>query len=75
MEKRILFSTIECWSSYNSATTANTFMNLFKSYDSRNMASIYFRDDIPSTDRCSVFLKYLKPQLLKAIINWEYKQV
>ena len=49
LNKKILFITMDCWSSYNSATTANTFAALFKNYDSSQMASLYLREEIPTS--------------------------
>lgn len=69
MEKRVLVSTIECWSSFNSATTASTFMSLFQSWNTENLASIYFRDDRPSSKQCCYYFELSENAIIKSHIN------
>ncbi len=67
--KKILFITMDCWSSLNSATTANTFASLFKNYDSEKLAGICLREEIPTSDKCSSYFIISENSILKSIFN------
>lgn len=69
MDKNILFITMDCWSSYNSATTANTFASLFKNYDSTHMASLYLREEIPTSKQCCLFFSIAENSVLKSVFK------
>lgn len=69
MDKNILFITMDCWSSYNSATTANTFASLFKNYDSAHMASLYLREEIPTSKECCLFFSIAENSVLKSVFK------
>lgn len=69
MKKKVLVSTIDCWSLFNSATTANTFMSLFKNWDTDKLASIYFRDDKPSSKQCCCYFELSENAIIKSHFN------
>lgn len=69
MKKRVLVSTVECWSSFNSATTASTFMSLFNSWNVESLASIYFRDDEPSSRQCCYYFEISESAIIKSHFN------
>lgn len=68
MEKKILISTVDCWSVFNSANTASTFMSLFKNWKQDNLASIYFRDDVPSSDQCCLYFEISESAIIKSVL-------
>lgn len=69
MNKNILFITMDCWSSFNSATTANTFASLFKNYDADRMASLYLREEIPTSKQCCRFFSISENAVLKSVFK------
>ena len=69
LNKKILFITMDCWSSYNSATTANTFAALFKNYDSSQMASLYLREEIPTSKQCCKFFLISENAVLRSVFK------
>ena len=69
MNKKILFITMDCWSSYNSATTANTFASLFENYDSNQMASLYLREEIPTSKQCCKFFSISENAVLRSVLK------
>lgn len=69
MDKKILFITMDCWSSFNSATTANTFASLFKNYDFNRMASLYLREEIPTSKQCCKFFSISENAILRSVFK------
>ena len=69
LNKKILFITMDCWSSYNSATTANTFASLFENYDSNQMASLYLREEIPTSKQCCKFFSISENAVLRSVLK------
>ena len=60
---------MDCWSSYNSATTANTFASLFENYDSNQMASLYLREEIPTSKQCCKFFSISENAVLRSVLK------
>ena len=69
LNKKILFITMDCWSSYNSATTANTFASLSENYDSNQMASLYLREEIPTSKQCCKFFSISENAVLRSVLK------
>ena len=69
MDKKILIVTMDCFNKYNSATTANTFETLFKNYDSKNLASLYLREEIPSGNACSLYFQISENAVVKSSLK------
>ena len=64
---------MDCWSSFNSATTANTFETIFYNYDTNCMASLYLREDIPSSKKCKYFFSISENAVIKSIFKRTHK--
>lgn len=73
MDKKILIVTMDCFSKYNSATTANTFEALFKNYNPENVASLYLREEIPSGSACSKYFQISENAVIKSTVKCKIK--
>ena len=73
MDKKILIVTMDCFSKYNSATTANTFETLFKNYNPKNLASLYLREEVPSGHACSKYFQISENAVIKSVIKRKIK--
>ena len=63
---RILILTVPSW---NSKVGANSWATLLEKYDSKDIASIYIRDEIPDSSICSRYFCISESKILRSIIK------
>ncbi len=65
-QPRILVMSVPSW---NSKVGANTWEALLKQYDSKNIASIYIRDDVSDSEVCGRYFCISENRIIKSILN------
>lgn len=63
---KILIITVPSW---NSKVGANSWSTLLEQYPSRNLASIYIRDEIPDSNTCSRYFSISEGKIIKSIFQ------
>ena len=69
-QPKILVFTVTAW---NSKVGANTWETLLEQYDSKNIANICIRDEIPDSDICSRYFAISESKILKSVLNRKVK--
>lgn len=67
---RILVMSVPSW---NSRVGANTWATLLKQYDSKNIASIYIRDEVSDSKVCSRYFCISENRIIKSLLNRKIK--
>jgi hypothetical protein len=67
---RVLVVSINAW---KDSSGINTIINLFKNWDSDNLAHIYTRSEKPSTKCCNKFFQISELSLIKKIVDFRKK--
>ncbi len=73
MEKRapkILIFTVSAW---NSKVGANTWGSLLSQYDSKNLANVCIRNEIPDSKVCTRYFSISESKIIKSIFNRKIK--
>lgn len=65
-QPRILVLTVASW---NSRVGANTWASLLQPYESKNVANICIREEVPDSDVCSRYFCISENRVLKSIFN------
>lgn len=66
MGKHILITSIPSW---NQKSGANTFATLFERFDSKDLANIYIRPEIPDSSVCSRYFNIREWKVVKSVFN------
>ena len=68
--KKILVFTVPSW---NSKVGANSWSVLLDGYDSKNVANIYIRDEIPDSSVCSRYFNISENKIIKSVFKRKTK--
>ena len=63
---KILVFTVPSW---NSKVGANSWATLLEGYDSKNVANIYIRDEIPDSKACSNYFNISENKIIKSVFK------
>ena len=69
-QPKILVFTVAAW---NSKVGSNTWASLLEQYDSKNIANICIRDEIPDSPVCSNYFAISENKIIKSLLKRKTK--